>query len=85
MCGLKSEYQSECLLNLDYAVSAYGYNSADLYVLGDKGNNTFVLVFSGSGSKMSDVADFASLLQNGIVTYKGEGTYGHEFYCSDKK
>ena len=87
--GSKSP-QSDCLLNLMYAVSAYGHLPIDLYQETDK----YILLGYGdlndiSSTEMTDIADFASLLQGDVITYdrnavSESGIQGALFICPNK-
>lgn len=68
--GSKSP-QSDCLLNLMYAVSAYGYPPQDLHQHHGSGTCFLGPLDDVSSDTMNDIADFASLLQGGVITYDG--------------
>ena len=87
--GSKSD-QSNCLLNLMYSVSAYGHLPSDLY----QETDNYILLGYGdlndiSSTEMTDIADFASLLQNDVITYDRNGVaesgiQGALFICPNK-
>ncbi len=67
-----TDSQSDCLMNLRYSVTAYGYNPQDLqYHHGSRSASLlYVSVDDASfDEKMNDIADFASVLQGDFITY----------------
>ena len=72
--------QSSCLLNLMYAVSVYGHLAIDLHQMDGTETNHFLLGYGDYGDiseeEMKNIADFASRLQDDIITYSGFGEDG---------
>ena len=68
--------QSDCLMNLMYAMAAYGYGlSGDIWQQGGVGETHFFGPLNNvSPDTLNDIADFASLLQGGVITYDREAS-----------
>lgn len=79
--------QSDCMLNLMYAVSIYGYDHTEIHQM-DAPNKLILRNAVSSHETMTDIADFASLLQDDIIRYSGvaeDGVWtGSSFTCPDK-